>query len=95
MSNLKAIAELADKIKAQIKEIASLEKERDRWQKPEQVTFDIGETRYWVVRKDGTTQPLLQGVQREAIKAHDEALFHANSRLQTLLWKMRKQGGAA
>lgn len=77
------------------KQIATLEKGRQEWMKPRYKTFYIGDTQYYVVREDGTVTPGLEGVQREAIKAHDNALILAKSRLEGLRYELAQLGKEA
>lgn len=93
--NIEAIERLASSVKVQVSAIKSLEKERARWVEPEAQWIAIGERRYWVVRKDGTVTAGLEGLQREAIKAHDLALFSARSELEGLLWKLNEERKSA
>ena len=93
--NIDAIERLASSIKVQVSTIKALEEERSKWVDPESHWIAIGENRYWVVRKDGTVTTGLEGLQREAIKAHDIALFSAKSVLEGLLWKLNEERKAA
>jgi hypothetical protein len=97
MSYFEKMADLADAIKRQVDLIRDLERERGEWLKPAEKRVKIGSTSYCVVSKDGTVDPRLVGWQREAIKAHDEAIFLAKGRLEGLRYRLielGKKGGA-
>ena len=92
------LAELAADIKKQADKISALEKSKAEWLKPENRTFALGSMNYYVVNKDGAAAPSLAALQREAIKAHDEAIFLAKGKLEGLRYQMAKlgrEGGAA
>ncbi len=98
MSYIKKVAELAGSIKHHADLIESLEKSKDAWVQPERKMLNMGNIDHYVVRKDKTVNPVWAGVQREAIKAHDEAIFLAKGKLEGLryqLAKLGKEGGAA
>ena len=101
MSYAKQIIDIASAIGEEAGVLASLEKERSEWVRPERNCFSVGRTRYYVVRKDGTVTPGLEGIQREALKLHDDQIFKSRSRLEGLrfklanLGKLTHEGGAA
>lgn len=101
MSYAKQIIDIASAIGEEAGVLASLEKERSEWIRPERNCVAVGRTRYYVVRKDGTVTPGLEGIQREALKLHDEQIFKSRSRLEGLrfklanLGKLTQEGGAA
>ncbi len=98
MSYIKKVNELAGAIKHQADLIESLEKSRGEWLTPERKTLSMAGNSSYIVRKDKTVNPVWAGVQREAIKAHDEAIFLAKGKLEGLRYqiaKLGKEGGAA
>lgn len=97
MSYFTKVASIAALIEVKAKEIASLEKSRNDWVKPECTTFLLGHHMY-VTRKDGTTPEALKGVKREALKAFDDLIFAKKSELEGLRFRLvnvAKEGGAA
>ena len=101
MSYAKQIIEIASAIGEEAGVLASLEKERSEWISPGRNWVSIGAKRYYVVGKDGTVTPGLEGIQREALKLHDDQIFKSRSRLEGLrfklanLGKLTNEGGAA
>ena len=92
MSYAKQIIDIARAIGEEAGVLASLEKERSEWVMPERNTFSVGRTRYYVVRKNGTVTPGLEGIQREALKLHDDQIFKSRSRLEGLRFKLANLG---
>ena len=92
MSYAKQIIDIASAIGEEAGVLASLEKERSEWVRPERNYFSVGRTRYYVVRKDGTVTPGLEGIQREALKLHDDQIFKSRSRLEGLRFKLANLG---
>lgn len=86
-----SVAEIASKISAEAKTIRSLENCREEWTRPEGAYVNIGGNAY-VVRKDGTVNPLLVGIQREALRALDDLLHHHRGRLEGLRFALVKLG---
>lgn len=97
MSYYKNITIIAGQINGVANEIGAIEKSRNEWIKPRGATFWMGYHMH-VTQEDGTTPAQLEGIKREAIKAHDELLFLKKSELEGLRFKLvnlAKQGGAA
>ena len=92
MSYAKQIIDIAKAIREEADVLASLEKSRSKWLLPECEIFDFGSKRYYVVRKDGTVTPGLEGIQREALKLHDDQIFKSRSRLEGLRFKLANLG---
>lgn len=92
MSYIEKVADLAAQIKNQADEILALKKERESWVRPKSKAIHLGRIQHWVVRDDGTVTPGFEGIQREAIKMHDAAIFDATSRLEGLRYQLAKLG---
>jgi len=93
----KQVADIAGDIRELAQEIEEAEKARREWIKPEGARFNLGRHVY-VVKKDGNVNPMLAGVQREALAVIDERLRVLNGRLEGLRFKLvqlGKTGGAA
>lgn len=89
---------IADQIIGQCDAIGGLENNRKNWVNPETERVKIGSTYYYVVRKDGSVMPGLEGIQAEMLKVIDDQLSKARSKLEGLrfqLVKLGKKGGAA
>lgn len=86
---LAAAAELVGKIADEIK---SLENQRAEWEKPEYKTFDFGSKRFYLVRKDGSVTPELEEFQKAALKAIDDRISEAYSRLEGARFKIVQLG---
>lgn len=101
MSYAKKISDIASAIGEEAGVLASLEKERSEWVRPERNWVSVGAKRHYVVQKDGTVTPGFEGIQREALKLHDDQIFKSRSRLEGLrfklanLGKLTHEGGAA
>ncbi len=92
MSYIKKVNELAGAIKHQAEWIECLEKSKAEWLAPERKTLSLGGAGSYVVRKDKTVDPIWAGVQRETIKAHDEAIFLAKGKLEGLRYRLAQLG---
>jgi len=93
----KQVADIAGDIRELAQEIEEAEKARREWIKPEGARVNLGRHVY-VVKKDGNVNPMLAGVQREALAVIDERLRVLNGRLEGLRFKLvqlGKTGGAA
>lgn len=98
MSYANQIEELAWQIGSEARALRELQKERASWLTPGGKAFYVGNDSHYVVRKDGSVCPGLEGVQREAVKLHDERIIAANSRIEGLRFKLvnlAKTGGNA
>lgn len=98
MSNIEQIRTLAVKIQDASNEVMILAKDRDDWTKPDRKTMHFGGRHVYVVRKDGTTHPMLREVQRAMVKAIDIEIIKAKSLTEGLthqLSKLVKSGVAA
>lgn len=85
------VLEVTKEIEVAAEMIRSLEKTRDDWTRPEGITIQIGYP-FPVVRKDGTVQPLLAGVQREALRTIDDRLHHYRGQLEGLRFRLVNLG---
>lgn len=92
MSYAKQIIDIAKAISEEAAVLASLEKERSEWIMPGRNWISVGAKRYNVVGNDGTVTPGFEGIQREALKLHDDHIFKSRSRLEGLRFKLANLG---
>ena len=85
---------IAKQMRGAVSDLRDLEKARDNWVVPEKQGFWIGYNAT-VTRKDGTTNPALVGVKREAIKALDDLIFKKKSEIEGLRFKLIQLGKGA
>ena len=97
MSYTEQIIEITSEIKTLAVRIADLEKERDAWTNRNRgKNFYIGGKSCKVFQQDGTVDPRLEGVQREAIRLHDAEIIKAKGLIEGLRYKLvrvAKNGG--
>jgi hypothetical protein len=85
------VVEITQAIQAKAKEIQSLEKSHHDWTRPGGTSVHIGHHTY-IVRQDGTINPLLAGVHREILAAIDNRLHTLHGELEGLRFKLVKLG---
>ena len=99
MSYTKQIIEITSEIKTVALRIADLEDEREAWtDRKRGKSFYIGGKPCKVFQQDGTVDPRIEGVQREAISLHDAEIIKAKGLIEGLRYKLvraAKNGGQA
>ena len=85
------VVEITQAIQAKAKEIQAIEKSRHDWTRPGGTYIHIGYQTY-IVRQDGTINPLLAGVLREILAAIDNRLHTLHGELEGLRFKLVKLG---
>lgn len=98
MTYAERIATIAKEIAAEADRLAKLEKSRSEWVTPLREWVTIGDSRHYIVGKDGKVAAGLEGMQREALKIHDSQIALSKSRIEGLRFKLvqvAKQGDAA
>ena len=89
MSYTKQIIEIASEIKTVALRIEALEEEREAWTNRNRGrSFYIGGQSCKVFQQDGTVDPRLEGVQREAIRLHDAEIIKAKGLIEGLRYKL-------
>lgn len=89
MSYTAQIIEIASEMKTVAMRIAALGEEREAWTNRNLgKSFYIGGQSHKVFLQDGTVDPRLEGVQREAIRLHDAAIINAKGLLEGLCYKL-------
>lgn len=91
------VVEITGLILEKAKAIRVMEQARYDWTRPEGVSIHIGQHHY-AIRKDGTVNPTLEGVQREVLAVIDSRLQKLNSELEGLRFKLvtlGREGGAS
>ena len=90
MSNIEQIRALAAKIQDASNEVMTLTKDRDDWTNPDRKTMQVDGRHVYVVRKDGTTHPMLREAQIAMVKTIDIEIIKAKSRLEGLVHQLSK-----
>ena len=98
MTYAEQVVKLASEIAVEAERLAKLEKSRSEWVTPLREWVTIGDSRHYVVGKDGKVAAGLEGMQREALKIHDSQIALSKSRIEGIRFRLvqvAKQDAAA